>query len=145
MTKKEKTYLALALVAVVILILWLMRKKAAAIIPVQQADGTWEIPAFNLPPRNVINIPPMPGFPPITMNYPPIDIPGLPSDSFYNYDMRSACACGGNTVPFYLSQSAPPVAAQPPMPPVMQPVYSPSFGPNIGDGGAYYQNTFMVW
>lgn len=130
MSKKQKTtYYAIALGIFILVILWLLSKgtSATAATTAAATPATVDIPAFNLPPKSIINIPPMPGYPPINVSFPPVNIPGLPSDTFYNYNMRSACACGGSTVPYYQPQNAPPPPATVTLPAVTQPVYNGAF------------------
>lgn len=132
--KKKDTTFYLVLAGIVLLILWLLTRGStasamqAALAP---TEGTVEIPAFNLPPNQTIVIPPMPGYPPITITNPPINIPGLPASNFVNYDMRSACACGGSTVPYYETLTAPP--PPPPATSYSAPVMQPALGVFSGE------------
>lgn len=133
--KKSKTFYALTISVVIIVILYLLHKPSTNKITNNQQAGNLynvSVPAFNLPPRGDIILPTISGYPPINIAYGPVNIPGLPSSNFTNYDMRSACACGGSTVPIYqpsIPQTAPTVAKVPLPTYIPTPTYS--YGSNF--------------
>jgi hypothetical protein len=125
--RKTQVLHGLLIGAIIIVVLYLLRSENKT---TQEPSGdvinNITMPAFDLPPRGEIVFPDIPGYAPINISYGPVNLPGLPSSNFYstNYDMRSACMCGGSSVPYYQTQSAPP-----PPPPV---TYAPQ--PSSGSG-----------